>query len=111
MKGCSRRSDPNQTRRREITAREILDRGAARISSELDGQPAVEAGIRDVIGVVYRRLGLYDQATEQLKEAVRLRRAVFGDEHLELADSLYELALSVKHQADYDDAEELLRKL
>ena len=110
LEGLFSASDPNQTRRREITAREILDRGAARISSELDGQPAVEAGIRDVIGVVYRRLGLYDQATEQLKEAVRLRRAVFGDEHLELADSLYELALSVKHQADYDDAEELLRE-
>ncbi|NIP19372.1 MAG: hypothetical protein GWM87_15335, partial [Xanthomonadales bacterium] len=50
-------SDPTQSRGNTVTAREILDRGAARIHSELNDQPRVQARLLAIMGRVYRSLG------------------------------------------------------
>jgi serine/threonine protein kinase len=94
-------SNPNESLGNTITAREILDRGVERIGEELENQPAVRAKMMNVLGTVYKSLGLYGSAAELLKEAVRLRRNLFGPESLEVAESLRNLALVVKAQGDY----------
>jgi serine/threonine protein kinase/Tfp pilus assembly protein PilF len=85
-------SDPGESRGREITAREILEQGAARIDEELTGQPVVRARLLFSIGEVNQKLGLYDAAREQLDEALRIRRAELGDKHPEVAESLVQRA-------------------
>ena len=66
-------SDPQQAQGREVTARELLDKGAQSIHS-LKDQPAVQATLMDTMGRVYHSLGLYDQAAELLEKAVAIRR-------------------------------------
>jgi len=71
-------SDPGEARGNTVTAREILDEGAQRISIELGVPSPVKARMMGVMGEVYIGLGLYDQAKPLLDEALELG--------LELAD-------------------------
>jgi serine/threonine protein kinase/uncharacterized protein HemY len=67
-------SDPDEARGNTVTAREILDRGAAEIPTALAGQPGVQAHLLATMGTVYDNLGLYDDAAPLLSESLRLRR-------------------------------------
>jgi serine/threonine-protein kinase len=62
-------SDPGEARGNSVTAREILDRGAARIETELAGEPLVRARLMGELGRVYQKLGLYWRSEELLKGA------------------------------------------
>jgi hypothetical protein len=61
MVGLFTVSDPSEARGNSVTAREILDRGADRISADLGGQPLVQARLMTVMGSVYYALGLFRQ--------------------------------------------------
>ena len=65
--------DPSEARGATVTAREILDRGAARIDRDLQAQPIVRANLLQTMGRVYTGLGLYRPATELLERARGLR--------------------------------------
>ena len=62
-------SDPQRSLGATITARELLDRGARRLDSELKDQPEVRAAMLSAIGRSYRGLGLFERATEFLEAA------------------------------------------
>ena len=62
-------SDPSEALGNSITAREILDKGAGRIETELAEQPAIQATLMDTMGTVYTGLGLYAPAARLLREA------------------------------------------
>jgi len=96
-------ADPAESRGEEVTAREILDRGAARIRRELDGQPEVEAALLETIGEVYRNLGLFDAAREMLVASLELRRGAAPDAARE-ADLLVDLASIHLERAELDEA-------
>ena len=51
-------SDPSEARGASITAREILDRGAASIDHGLEREPTVRAELGTTLGEVYTNLGL-----------------------------------------------------
>ena len=101
-------SDPEVTPGDTVTARELLDRGAARIRRELADQPVPRARLMVTMGTVYRQLGLYEGAEPLLDEAVSLFREHLGARDPELSEGL--LALGVLHweQGHYPRAEPLL---
>lgn len=72
VKSMFKVSDPSEARGASITAREILDRGARRIESELDGEPAVKAELGVTLGEVYGALGLYRQGDAMIRETFAL---------------------------------------
>jgi serine/threonine protein kinase/tetratricopeptide (TPR) repeat protein len=76
---------------REVTLREILDRGGPRIERELAGQPEIQARLWHTLGVAYGQLGLESQAIEALEKALATRRQS-GEAGPELADT--EIALA-----------------
>ncbi len=80
MVGLFNVADPSEARGNSITAREIMDKGAARIGKELTAQPAIQATLMETMGTVYTSLGLYDQAARLLRSALDKRRALYGDE-------------------------------
>ncbi len=98
-------SDPSEARGNNITARDILDRGAARIESELRDQPEVQATLRDTIGQVYESLGLYQNALTLLQQSLQTRRSLFGNNHAQVAESLVHLA-SVQRALGQSEAAE-----
>lgn len=101
-----RLADPSQSRGKEITAREILDSGATRISRELQSQPALQATLLDTIGSVYLGLGEFEEAQPLIEQGLSVRRALGGDS-LEVARSLYSLNRVYEKKGDLKTAEAL----
>jgi non-specific serine/threonine protein kinase/serine/threonine-protein kinase len=100
-------SDPGAARGNTVTAREILDQGAARIEEELRDQPLVQGRLMHTMGRVYRQLGLYDDALPLWEKALKSRRALLGDEHPETLESINGLGTLYRRMGRYDEAEPL----
>jgi eukaryotic-like serine/threonine-protein kinase len=103
-------SSPGEARGSTVTAREILDRGAARIDTELGAQPLVQARLKNVIGTVYHQLGLYGQAVPLLESAAAVAEAAAGPYHPLVADALTTLGVTYRQLARYADAERVLSR-
>jgi non-specific serine/threonine protein kinase/serine/threonine-protein kinase len=76
--------DPFQTGGRSIDIRAVLDRAAERLQNQLQDQPSVQADLMLTLGEVYLNIGLVDAAMPMLQESLRLRRGLYGDEHIEV---------------------------
>jgi serine/threonine-protein kinase len=103
---------PEESKGRDIAAREILQRGAARIRKELVDEPLLEARLLATIGYVYTRLGLYSEARPMLDEAVALARGKGDPGKVDLAQALIrrgqaERYLNLPGDAESDDREAL----
>jgi tetratricopeptide (TPR) repeat protein len=102
-------SDPSEARGSTVTAREMLDKGAARVDVDLAQQPKIQATLMDTLGTVYMGLGLYGQARPLLDRAVATRRSEIDDPLL-LSDSLSHLGDVMTRQAQFDAAEPVYRE-
>ncbi len=102
-------SDPDRSKGDTITARALLDRGAARIDSELAAEPQTQAEMLGVIGKIYQKLGLYDQGRPLLERALSARREVYGPQSLEAAAGAADLSSLLYDQGEYKRAEQLAR--
>ncbi len=102
-------ASPTQTHRADITARQLVDRGASRISSELAGQPEVQATLRSVIGGVYTDLGLFPQADSLLAAAAAQDSLVYGPRDPEVAVTLHRLGELEQAEGRFAAADSLLR--
>jgi serine/threonine-protein kinase len=69
----------------DVSARELLDRGAHRIEEELADQPELRTELLDQIGGVYRTLGLFDTAIELHRRALEDRREILPAQHPDIA--------------------------
>jgi eukaryotic-like serine/threonine-protein kinase len=105
-----KQADPYQAKGERLTAREILDQGAERISRELAGEPDVQAAVMDAIGEVDLGLGRNDQAGPLLERALALRRRIFGFGSLPVAESLEHVAELRLQRSDRPGAESRLRE-
>jgi len=87
----------------------LLDRGVeeARI---LDREPDVQAALYQTLGGIYQELGKLDRADALLGSALERRRAIYGYDHAEVAESLVALGLLRVNQARLDEAERLVRR-
>jgi serine/threonine protein kinase/tetratricopeptide (TPR) repeat protein len=74
--------DPYAGVGREVTARVLLDSGAARVARDLATHPEVRAQLMATMGQAYYGLGLYENARRQLEPALSIRRQLFGEEHV-----------------------------
>jgi tetratricopeptide (TPR) repeat protein len=110
MVGLFEVSDPSEALGNTITAREILDKGAERIDTELVDQPEIQATLMDTMGTVYTSLGLYPQAIRLVDQALDKRVELFGRQHPEVLRSLNHLGEVQILQADYESAEKNLRE-
>lgn len=101
-------SDPDVALGRSVTARELLDRGARRVQSELSGEPQVQAAMLATIAKAYRQLGLYHEAAPLGEQALAVSRRA-GD-HAALGEALNELAVLRASLGQYERAEPLFRE-
>jgi serine/threonine-protein kinase len=103
MLGLFEVDDPAEALGDSTTAAQLLDRGVAR-ARWLDGQPVVQAQMLDVVGRIRTQLGAYDQARPVLEQAVATRRRTLGEEHPDVAESMYHLAVLSYEQGDIEQA-------
>jgi serine/threonine-protein kinase len=107
LQGIFEVSDPSVAKGETVTARELLDEGAARVERELVGQPEVQAEMMSVMGRVYVNLGLHEDAHRLHEQALNLRRATYGERSAPVAASLYDLGWVRALQGDFPAAESL----
>jgi len=103
-------SDPSEALGETRTAREVLDKGAARAMAELKDQPETQAALALVIGRVYQRLGLKDRAQPFLQQSLSLRERLFGQSNLAVAESLLALAVLDQDRGEFAAAEASQRR-
>jgi non-specific serine/threonine protein kinase/serine/threonine-protein kinase len=110
MLGMFEINDPGEARGRAITAKEILDRAAARIATEFAARPAQKARLLEAMGKVYRSLGLYQDSQPLLESAVDNQRAALGENSPELAGTITTLAGLLIVRGRYDEAIPMLER-
>jgi non-specific serine/threonine protein kinase/serine/threonine-protein kinase len=103
-------SDPTAAQVESLTAREMLDRGAARIRTQLAEEPLVRARVEAVVGDIYRKLGLYEPARPLLEDALRTREDRLGPRDREAIASLHALARLCADRKDSARAETMFRE-
>ncbi|MEM7353276.1 MAG: serine/threonine-protein kinase [Acidobacteriota bacterium] len=103
-------SDPSEARGNDISAREILDRGAGRVATELAGQPEVQAAMMGVIGEIYVDLGLLSEAESLIVGGLELQQQTLGGQHPDIAASHARLSNLRQWQDDLADAEVQARR-
>ncbi len=107
--GASAALGPDKT-----TLREVLDRMAGQLGKGLSAQPEVEAELRSILGSAYLKLRENGKAEAMTREALRLRRQVFGETNRFVAESFTELARALVNQGrtnEVAEAEGLARKV
>jgi serine/threonine protein kinase/tetratricopeptide (TPR) repeat protein len=100
---------PSGVRGSDVTARALLDRGAARVAG-LSAQPEVQAELRGVLGNVYVNLGLLETAEPLLRTALDQQRALHGSTHPGVATAMGQLGDLLLRRSRFDEAEPLLRE-
>ena len=96
-------------RHRQVTVEAVLNKAATRLAGKFDGQPEVEAAIRQTIGKTYQALGLYSDGERHLERALELRRAL-GSEQQQTLDAMYDLATLYENWGKPDKAEPLYKQ-
>jgi eukaryotic-like serine/threonine-protein kinase len=91
----------------EVTARQLLERAAANIETELDGNPLVQGRLMSRIGAAYRDMGLFDEATPLLQRALQLLEEGNAAPDL-IADARSELGYHLIFMSEFDRSRELL---
>jgi len=99
--------DPSEARGATVTAREILDRGAARIDRDLAEQPIVRANLLQTMGRVYTGLGLYQPAADLLKRAMGLRTDLETMPTAEGIATANALGAALRLKGEYDAAQQI----
>ena len=105
-----READPSRARGAAVTARELLERGARRLATDLGSQGALRATLMDTIGMVYRALGMIDEAERITTESLAIRREALGPAHRDIAASLDNLGQLSRERTRYEQAEKYHRE-
>ncbi len=86
--GTFRATNPNETRGRTVTARELLDQAAARVRADLALEPGARADMELAIGQAYGFLGQSRTADTILTRVMEDRRAMSPQDSLALATAI-----------------------
>jgi non-specific serine/threonine protein kinase/serine/threonine-protein kinase len=89
----------------QLTARQLLDRGARRASRDLANQPLLQGRILHTVGKAYSALGLYDEARNQLNDALAARVRTDGPVSLPVAETEVALGDAAASHGEYDAAD------
>lgn len=101
-------ADPESGRGGEITARQVLSRGAERARVELQDQPELQARVFFTIAGLYAKLGLFAETRQFFERCAELRSDLLGPDALETLVCRTELASAWLELGDFAQAEGIL---
>ncbi len=104
-------SDPYQTRDRELTVRDLLDRAAEKLEGRFPDQPLVEAALRNTLGTAYAGLGRFDLASPHFDRLLELTQAHRGEEHVDTVLAMTMVAVNHDRSGRTSEAEPLHRRV
>ena len=90
------KADPNVAKGKEITARELVDRGVQRLDKLAPEQAALKAELQVTLGTIYFQLGLNKPAADLHEQALAALKGIDGDPIL-IATAERDLATELVH--------------
>lgn len=102
--------EPRETPDTEVKLRTILGRAASEIDGRFEGQPLVEAAIRESIGWAYLSLGKYKLAEPHLARAVELARENLGNDARQTLEYTSQMAVLIDKLGRPLESEKLLKQ-
>jgi serine/threonine-protein kinase len=87
----------------------LIERGVRR-ARVLDGEPAIQAELYQTLGGVYRGLADLGAAERLSRQAWEQRRALYGDQHPDVAESRMAMARVAADRGDLNEAEAMARE-
>lgn len=93
-------SKPERAQGKVITARELLDKGAASIQGDKTMDPEVKASLLNTMGSAYSSLGFFKASQPLLETALTIRKGLFGGASKPVAQSLRDLGLLARSRGE-----------
>jgi serine/threonine protein kinase len=103
-------SDPSGARGNDIRVREVLDKASTQIVTGLEKEPEDQARLMQVMGDVYRNLGLYPQSESLTRRALAIKTRVLGADNPETLKSMYTLSGLLEDESRYPEGEKVARE-
>lgn len=94
----------------QVTARQLLDRGASRSLADLAQQPQLQGRMMHAIGTAYHALGLYTAAQPPLERALKAKIQSLGPDHPSVAETELALGEAMVGHGDLKPAEQHYRR-
>ena len=106
-----RQQDPSaRTNAEALSPAQIMARGLERADSELSSEPGLLADVLNDLGEIQVQLGDPAAGRETLERALRERRARYGADSLQAAETLRKLALALTREGSNPEAESRLHE-
>ncbi len=104
-------SSPDPTKKgKDVKVVYVLNEAVKKIDGDLKTAPKIRASIRTTIGLTFENLGFYKKAITQLRKALATREKLYGEQNIETAKSIKNLALAFNYRGDYTKARNLYEK-
>jgi len=103
---ASDQQDPLKAR--QMTARQLLDVGSAKIDNSLNDAPAARLDVLATLARMYQDIGLIDQAVVLKRKRLRLAQEVYGPNRAETADALIDLGSSLASSSAVAERDQVL---
>jgi serine/threonine protein kinase/tetratricopeptide (TPR) repeat protein len=103
-------SQPERSARTDVRMADVLADAERRIDAAFQGQPRLEASVRQALAIIFESMGRYDDGRRNVTRAFELRRDILGHEHpdtLRAANTLADLLALV---GERDRARELMEQ-
>lgn len=100
--------DPTHARGRNLSARDLLDRGALTIQAQNIVDPDVKDRLLTTLAKSYDNLGAYDRAVALYRQLLQLRRRRYGEHSREYVAALGYVAYADLEAENYDDMMQVL---
>ena len=94
----------------DITVAEALERGRARIATELNGQPDVKVALLEALGRTFTGLGRYETADTLLHAALQIQQDRLGGDEARVADLVRALGENARFDRDFPASDSLLHE-
>lgn len=108
LQGIFTDSDPFSRSNKQVTAKDLLDRTAERVSNDSTQLPEVRARLLAAIGKSYRHQGDVEAAIKYLESAVTLYREMKQQDTLRFASTLTDLGAAYVTSAEIEKANQNL---
>jgi serine/threonine protein kinase/TolA-binding protein len=103
-------ADPGQARGNDIRVREVLDKASTQIVSGLSKEPEDQARLMQVMGDVYRNLGLYPQSEALIRRALAIQTRLLGTDSQDTLQSMATLSGVLQDESRFAEAEKVARQ-
>ena len=93
----------------ELKVIDTVDQSVANIEKQFADRPDLAALAHQTMGRFYRHLSKLEQSEEQLRQAYQIKSRIYDEQHPELMEAEFFLALVLKDLGRLDESEALLR--